>query len=269
MLGRQLVRTFEKENEVLAWDREELDITEEKAVIDKIKEIKPSWIINAAAYNDVDGAEADSRLVLKINGDGPLNLAKAAQEIGAGLVHYSSDYVFDGKQKGGYTENDEPKPISNYGRSKLAGEGVLKIQTKAYVVRTSRLFGTPAVSTQAKKSFVELMLDLAKIRNSLEVINEEFSNPTLADDLAEQTRELVMGDYENGIYHATNEGACSWYELAQEIFKIKGLEIKVNPVAGTVFKRPAKRPMYSSLINSKLPKMRSWQEALRDYLVKD
>lgn len=265
MLGQELAKVF-ADNEFFLWDKEELDITDVEMAAAKLAKLKPDLIINSAAYNNVDDCETNFELANKINSDGPQNLARIAKDLGATLVHYSTDYVFPGTNPEGYLENDQPEPRSKYAESKLGGEAVLNLHDKVYLVRTSRLFGRPATSEGAKKSFVDVMLKLGREKESLDLVHEEYSNPTYVVDLAQRTKEILVGDYEPGIYHVVNEGACTWYEFANEIFKQAGINVKINPVGSDKFPRPAKRPAYSSLINTKLPKMRTWQEALSEYL---
>jgi len=266
MLGQDLARVFEKESPIL-FDKEDIDITNREQVLNKIIELDPDIIINSAAYNAVDAAEEDFTIAQAVNAAGPANLAEAAQDIGAVLVHYGTDYVFEGTKKAGYKEDDIPKPISAYGLSKYIGEEQVKNKTnKYYIIRPSRLFGLPAVSSGAKKSFVDVMLKLADEKDSLDIVDEEFSNPTYSPDLAEQTYLILNQKVPYGIYHAANEGACTWHGFAKEIFKIAKKDVKINRVGGDKFPRPAMRPAYSSLKNTKLPKMRSWKLALKDYL---
>ncbi|MFH1426585.1 MAG: dTDP-4-dehydrorhamnose reductase [Candidatus Kerfeldbacteria bacterium] len=268
MLGQDLARVF-AEFSPIPLDREELDITDAEAVKKKFEELKPGTVINAAAYNAVDEAENDGgkRLADLVNANGPKNLAEACKTIGATFVHYSTDYVFDGENQAGYTEDDEPKPQSAYALSKRLGEvHALETEGNVYIVRTCKLFGKPGVSEAAKESFIELMLRLAQEKDELQVVDEELASPTYTPDLAQQTKVLLEGDYEPGIYHITNSGACTWYRFAQEIFEQSGIEIKLKKVKAEDFPRPAARPKYSILLNTKLPRMRSWEQALADYL---
>jgi dTDP-4-dehydrorhamnose reductase len=266
MLGQYLAQELTNDNLYL-WDREGLDITQVEDVAAKIKDLKPEIIINTAAYNDVDGAEKNEEIANLVNGEGPGYLAAAAQATGAILVHYSSDYVFAGEKVEGYQEDDRPSPISKYGYSKYLGEQrVVNNCNEYYLIRLSRLFGKMGVGLEVKKSFVDKILELAQSKKELEIINEEVSSPTYAKDLAEFTKALLISGEPYGIYHGANSGGCTWYELAQEIFKIKGLDIKLIPVAGDKFPRAAKRPAHSILLNTKFISIRSWREALEDYL---
>lgn len=317
MLGQELVKTFgrDKDYKVLAWDRVNLDITNEKQVNEKISKLKPKIIINAAAYNAVDKCEADKKeyeLAKKINGQAPGYLARAAKKIGAIFVHYSTDYVFDGKNPKisfepsacthvcatchlhkdfkpsiGYAEDAKPNPISNYGKSKLIGEReVQKVKGKYYLIRLSKLFGKPGKSEGAKKSFFDVMLGVGKKQggvhpvksllkrgarqseqfNGVKVVDEETSCFTYAPDLAKKTKEIIEAKKPYGIYHVVNNGACTWYEAVLELYGQAKLKTKVVPIPAKEYPRPAKRPYISTLINTKLNPLRSYKEALREYL---
>ncbi len=310
MLGQELVNLFRKDKdyEVLAWDRENLDITNEKEVNEKILKLKPAIIINTAAYNAVDKCEpvksdlpegksdhgswrTEYELAKKINGLAPGYLAKAAKKTGAVFVHYSTDYVFDGKvdiifepvgcshicatcelhksftPQVGYTEDAKPNPISNYGRSKLMGEReVRKVKGKYYLIRLSKLFGKPGKSESAKRGFFDVMLEVGKNNKEVKVVDEETSCFTYAPDLAKKTKEIIEARKPFGIYHVINSGACTWYEAVLELYKQAGIETKVIPITAKEYPRPAKRPYISSLINTKLNPLRSYREALKEYL---
>jgi dTDP-4-dehydrorhamnose reductase len=268
MLGQDLARAF-SDCSPLVWDRPELDITDAAAVLAAFENIKPGTVINAAAYNLVDKAEEDDgfAIAMKVNGEGPGNIARACAAVGATFVHYSTDYVFEGVKPEGYREDDTPNPQSRYAESKRAGEeGVLAAGGNAYIIRTCRLFGKPGASEGSKQSFVDLMLTLAEKRDTLDVVNEEVASPTYTPDLAQQTRVILEKPYGAGIYHVTNAGACTWFEFATEIFRIAGKQMTLNPVPASKFPRPAKRPAFSALQNTKLPPLRPWQEAVAAYL---
>ncbi len=272
MLGQELVRVFSADEnyQVLAWDAEDIDIADERQDREKIVLAKPEIIINVAAYNAVDKVEepAEFERAKILNGLAPGYLAQIAKKLGAVFVHYSSDYVFDGKASG-YKEKDRTSPVSNYGRSKLLGEQeVKKAGGKYYIIRTQKLFGRPAQNEGAKKSFFETMLKLAKTRFELEVVDEELSNFTYTPDLARQTKYLIEQNFSSGIYHITNEGApVTWCAAAVILFDLAGQkDIKVVPVSSDKFPRPAKRPKCSILINTKLPPLRPWPEALKEFL---
>jgi dTDP-4-dehydrorhamnose reductase len=272
-LGSQLLKALAEQNEILGWDKGEIDITDRDLILKKIGDVKPDLVINAAAYNSVDKCETSDEeyeLAKKINIDGPKFLAEACLKIGAILVHYSTDYVFDGKKRSGYAETDEPKPINRYGKTKFHGEKrILELSgqgLKWYLIRTSKLFGPMGESTFAKQSFFDLMLKLSMDKKVLEAVNNEVSCFTFTPDLAKATKQLIDGGRGYGIYHLTNSGACTWYEAAIELFKIAGKDIKVKPVQSSTLLRSAKRPKYSVLLNTKLPILRDYREALREYL---
>lgn len=264
MLGQDLVKVFsaDRHYEVIAWDIKELDITNRKEVFEKISKLKPEIIINAAAYTDVDGCESAKDVCMRINGEAVGYLAKAAKKIDAVLVYYSTDYIFDGKKKEGYVEDEKNiSPINVYGQSKALGERELQKNTnKYYLIRTSWLYG------KAGKNFVDTMLKLAQTQKKLRVVCDQHGKPTYTVDLAKRTKELLESGRDFGIYHITNEGETTWYEFAKKIFELAKVDIKVLPCTTEDFPRPAKRPEYSILINTKLPPLRSWKIALFEYL---
>lgn len=271
-LGGQLKKVFGK-YDVYSWDRDEIDIANRDQVLMKISDLQPNIIINAAAYNAVDKCEADEvelRAAQAINGDAPGYLAEAALEVGATLIHYSSDYVFNGEVTEEFEEDAQTNPINKYGETKLAGEkSVRKFADqglKYYIIRLSKLFGPKGESEVAKPSFFDVMLKLGRERESMDVVNEERSCFTYSPDLALWTKKLLEGDNEFGIYHFVNEGACTWYESVLELYKMAGINIQVNAVTSDKFPRPAKRPTCSVLKNTKFEKMRSYQDALKEYL---
>lgn len=272
-LGTQLVKIFAKGNEVLGWDKSEVDITDRELILKKVGEIKPELVINAAAYNAVDKCEDSDEeydLAKKVNIDGPKFLAEICLKIGATLVHYSTDYVFDGEKESGYEETDEPKPINRYGKTKFHGEKrVIELSgqgLKWYLIRTSRLFGPSGESETVKPNFFDSMLKLSREKNELSLIDGEKSCFTYTPDLARATKELVESGKGYGLYHLTNSGACTWYEAAIELFRLAGIKVKVLPIQADKLPRPAKRPKNSVLVNTKLPPLRDYRQALREYL---
>ncbi len=263
MLGHELVNVFKNGHDLVLWDRNEIDIAKRIEVIEKIGSLKPDVVINAAAYTAVDEAESNKDLVYKINGCAVGFLSNICKEIDSLFIHFSTDYVFDGHNQNGYKE-DYPtgNPLNIYGRSKMLGERMISdIKPKHYLIRTSWLFGKNG------KNFIETMLRLASEKKEIRVVNDQFGSPTYAKDLALKVRELIESGRPFGIYHITNSNSCSWYEFALKIFEFVNLKPVVRPVKSEEFRTPAKRPTYSVLINTKLPKTRTWEEALKDYLV--
>lgn len=267
MLGHDLVQAFSG-YDLTAWDRGDLDITNEEQVIKKILELNPEIVINAAAYTDVDGAEEDEKTAMQVNGEGPGFLAKACHQIGAILVHYSTEYVFEGTNKDGYAEKDKTKPVNVYGQSKLAGEILVQSHhNRYYIIRSSWLYGkAPQRGKPRGLNFIETMLKLSSESRTINVVEDQFGKPTYSKDLAIKTKEIIEQEEHFGIYHVTNEGECSWYEFALEIFKIKGIDVKVNPIKSEDYPLPTPRPQYAILKNTKIEKLRPWQEALKEYL---
>jgi len=285
-LGGQLARVLGNQYRLLLWDRGELDITDKEDLAEKIREHKPHIIINAAAYNAVDKCENDEKefaLARKLNGEAVGFIADAALAVGAKLVHYSTDYVFGGwsynenagvidkiKKQGGFREDDEVSPVNRYAETKRAGEEELikrgKNGLKYYLIRTSWLFGPQGESDLAKPSFFDTMLRLSETREALDAVDEEVSCFTYSPDLAQATKELIEEEREYGIYHIANSDPTSWYGAAKELFFLAGKKIRLNPVASDKFPRPARRPKYSVLKNTKLKPLRSYKKALEEYL---
>lgn len=277
MLGQALEALFrlDENYEVIGWDREEIDITKLIDQKEKIISLKPDIIINAAAYNAVDKCEESEEEYQKanlLNGQAPGDLAKIAQEIDAIFVHYSSDYVFSGHEnKKEFTEADRPNPISNYGRSKFLGEQEVQNKgEKYYIIRLSKLFGRPAKSENAKRSFFEIMLELgpkmARENKELSVVDEELSCFTYAPDLALATKRIIEQNQTFGIYHITNFEPATWYQATRELFKLAGQDVKLKAVGTDAFPRPAPRPKFSVLKNTKTKVLRSYLKALKEYI---
>lgn len=249
MLGFDLCKVFP---DAVKLTHRELDMTNKDHVLESIWRIKPDIVINAAAYTDVEGCEDKQELAFLVNGYGPGYIAEACNKIDATLVHFSTDYVFDGSNTE-YIESDTPNPINVYGRSKLIGEQEIAKKLDDYrIIRISWLFGTHG------KNFVETMLKLSSEMAEVKVVNDQFGKPTYTVDLAHKIMEI--SELEAGIYHMTNEGICSWYEFASAFID------NAIPCTSEEFPRKAKRPKYSSLVNTKTGPMRHWEEALNDYL---
>jgi dTDP-4-dehydrorhamnose reductase len=268
-LGRDLVTALGVE---VAWagGRSELDVTDAEAVVVTVRRVAPDVIFNAAAYNKVDGAESETARALEVNALGPRLLAQAATEAGALLVHFSTDYVFDGTSTRPYREEDCPHPLGAYGVSKLAGEGfVAGSRCKSLIVRSSGVFGRGG-NRQKGGSFVERVLEQARAGRPLRVVKDQVFSPTYAPDLARALKGLVeIGA--RGLFHVTNSGECSWHRLAVKTLEVVGLSAPVEEIRSAELAAPARRPSYSVLAPDRylslgLPPLRPWDEALAESL---
>jgi dTDP-4-dehydrorhamnose reductase len=249
MLGYALQQVFPQAH---FFGHHDVEISDENTVMKMVKQERPSVLINAAAYTDVDGCEDNRDHAFMVNGYGPGYIAAACSEIGAILVHYSTDYIFDGT-KPEYREDDPPNPISIYGESKLLGEVSIRKNMEDYrIIRTSWLFGSHG------KNFVDTILALSRQMPVVRVVNDQIGKPTYTLDLARITPEIIL--LEPGIYHITNEGKCSWYEFASAFIP------NAVPCSTAEFPRKAKRPAYSVLKNTKTFPLRSWKEAVTEYV---
>jgi dTDP-4-dehydrorhamnose reductase len=264
-LGSQLMKLYP---EAAGWDRGDVDVLDHEALRARIAALRPvpEAVINCVAFNDVDGAEDRPEQAFALNGDFVGRLAAQTKAMGIPLVHYSTNYVFDGA-RGSYGEDDAPAPLSVYGRSKLAGETQAAVNGgRWYVVRTAVIFGPKGPSELSKKSFVEIMLDLAARRDTIQVVSDEINSVTYAPDLAAATECLLDTLPPPGIYHAANSGEASWFDFAREIFRVAGKSVATVPVPSAHFPRKALRPSKAVLLNTKLPTLRSWQAALAEFL---
>lgn len=273
MLGQDLVNVFVSAgHEVIAVSRKDLDITDQTSVDAFIDQERPDVIINAAAYNAVDAIEADEMFerAMKINGEAPGFLAQAAARIGAKFVHFSTDYVFDGKGNQYYKEDDQVNPVSRYGASKLAGEqAAQQAGGQVFICRISKLFGMPGSGESAKENFVSLMFRLNQELPDLKIADEEHGLPAYSPDVARATLDLIETDYQPGIYHMVNEGEpVTVYGFAKEVFEMAGITENYRPVPRSEFPRAAKCPSYAPLKNTKLPPLRHRHEALKEFLQK-
>lgn len=265
-LGRAVNQQYagSTEYELINTDVADLDITDVDAVLAKVREIKPYAIINCAAYTAVDKCETEEDLACKINAIGARNLAIAAADTDAKLIHVSTDYVFSGDADTPYTEFDVPAPQSAYGRTKLAGEEFVKMFAKKYfIIRTAWLYGDGS-------NFVKTMLRLAETRDEVGVVADQFGSPTSALELAKSIVALVPTE-NYGIFHGTCEGQCSWADFAEKIFEKAGKATRVKRLTTEEYPTPTKRPAYSVLEN-KMFKLTtdfmfaSWEDALDVYM---
>ena len=260
-LGRELVQVL-SEDEVYAFDHRSLDISDRPAVFNAVQRARPSWVINAAAYNDVDGAELEKEKAFAVNAAGAGYLADAAAHAGAEIVHISTDYVFDGRKGEPYIETDRPDPLSVYGRSKYEGEiQVLNSAASACVLRTAWLYGAQG------KNFVKAIQASAEHGGPLRVVADQFGSPTWTRHLAEAINDLIRSPA-RGLFHVANRGACSRFEFAQAIV---GPGVEVQPITSSVASRPAPRPAYSALASVRWESagfklLPDWRTALAEFL---
>ena len=268
MLAKAVRNEF-KEEELICTDVEELDITNLEAVQEFIANSKPDLIINCAAYTAVDKAEEQEELAYKINAIGPKNLAIASKQNDSTLVHISTDYVFGGDKpvEQDYSEDDEKNPQAVYGTTKLAGEKFIEENcSKYYIFRTAWLYGEG-------NNFVRTMINLAKDRDEVSVVNDQHGSPTYAVDLASIIYQSIDKKIPFGVYNATNIGYTTWYDFTKKIYEIKNITCKVKPVTSEEFPRPAKRPLNSQMSKDKLLKnginIPTYEEALKRYLVNE
>lgn len=265
MLGWQLMKLFG--NNAIGWDRDDVDVLNNEKLKSKIQNLQPEAIINCAAYNDVDGAEIYQRTAFQLNAETPKILSDLCNSLDIPLVHFSTNYVFDG-EKGAYSESDTPNPQSVYAKSKFQGElNVIGRCKKYYLVRTSVIFGPKGQSKASKKSFVELMLKTAKEQSQIRAVEDQKYSLSYSVDLAKAVKTLFDDKKAFGVYHIINSGEASWFDFAKEIFLILKKNVNVLPVSSKEFARKAVLPAKSVLINNKLKKLRPWREALREYLI--
>ncbi len=274
MLGQDMTKEFEASYnwDTFSVDIERVDITQRSSVDFIIDKYEPQAVINCAAYNAVDRCEVEDeefKLAMRVNAEGPGNIAEICAQRNIIFFHFSTDYVFDG-QKGEYVENDQPNPINRYGQTKYEGEKkVIGFGGKFYLARVSKLFGKTGRSLMAKKSFFDKMISFAKENKTLKVVDDELSCFCYTPDIAAEVRKIIEQGAPYGIYHIVNEHPCTWYEAACELFKLINFKVEVIPVSAEEFPRPAKRPKSSVLLNTKLKPLRPYFEALEEYISKE
>ncbi|MEG0873246.1 MAG: dTDP-4-dehydrorhamnose reductase [Clostridia bacterium] len=264
MLGSELTSRLEEnlEYEIYGTTLKTLDICNKDAVCSMVKEIKPYYIINCAAYTNVDGCETNFELANAVNGLAVGNIAEAANLVDATLIQISTDYVFDGELAldSSYTEDMSPCPVSAYGKTKLLGEKNAATANKYYIFRTAWLYGQG-------NNFVRTMLKLAKTKDELTVVADQHGTPTCTTTLCEIIEQVLLKEPEYGIYHSTNEGFTTWYSFAKKIFELKGINIKVEPVDSDAYPTPTKRPHNSKLSKEKLHNVGIYPKNYEDVLV--
>lgn len=266
-LGYDIVKELKKQNiECYGATRKDFDIVDFEATEKFITNYMPDAVIHCAAYTAVDKAEDEQGLCYLVNASATENIAEICKKINSKMLYISTDYVFDGSKDGFYEVDDKPNPINVYGKTKLLGEqAVQRILDKYFIVRISWVFG------EHGNNFVKTMLRLGKERKEINVVADQYGSPTYTADLAPLLVEMIQTD-KYGIYHATNEGVCSWAEFAEEIFKIAVMDVKVNYITTAEYQTIAKRPMNSRLSKEKLIeksyfKLPIYIEALRQYFV--
>ena len=271
-LGTDLLACLRDSHEVLPWTYPGVDITRPEELRERLMDLAPDLLINTAAYNRVDDAEQEPAAAFSLNALAVRELAILCRDSGAALMHFSSDYVFDGSARTPYTEDDAPNPLSVYGVSKVAGEHFVKsILSKYYLVRTCGLYGTAGCWGKGT-NFVDTMVRLGQQGGAIRVVNDQWVTPTSPFELALHLKDLIEKE-SFGLYHMTNTGECTWFEFAREIFRILRLDPELTDVDTDAFGSRARRPAYSVLENRNadrigLQAFTSWDKALREYLVR-
>ncbi|MBX7152593.1 dTDP-4-dehydrorhamnose reductase [bacterium] len=270
-LGKDIQRVLKKDFTLAPVTHDQCDITKDAATQKFINESKPDWVINCAAWTDVPGCELDDQKAFTVNALGAKHVAAGCAKAKSKLIHISTDYVFDGNENQPYSETSLCRPVNVYGLSKLAGEHYIQMTHDQYfIIRTSGLYGIHP-NRGKKTNFVETMLKLAKERDVVKVVDDEILTPTFTLNLAQQIK-ILMGIDRYGIYHATNNGSCSWYEFTRKIFEIAKINTRLEKTTVKEFASPVKRPAYSVLKNLNLQNlgidfMKMWDAALEDYFL--
>lgn len=264
-LGHDIVNECNNRNiEAVGVDVEEMDITDAGKVAEVIKSGNYNAVIHCAAWTAVDKAEDEVELCTKVNVDGTRNIANICKELDIPMMYFSTDYVFDGQGETEWKEYDERYPLNVYGQTKYEGELIVETLPKHFIVRIAWVFGING------NNFIKTMLRLGKERGAVCVVDDQIGSPTYTYDLSKLVVDMIQTD-KYGIYHATNEGLCSWYEFACEIFKQAGMSVEVTPVDSNAFPAKAKRPNNSRMSKAMLDKngfgrLPTWQDALSRYL---
>lgn len=269
LLAAAILREFASAGDVLPLDRQTLDITDGQAVERVLAEARPDVVINCAAYNDVDGAEADARTAIDLNAIGVLHLSRAAAAVGASLVHYSTDFVFDGVTSRPYGEDDPPRPRGVYAASKLLGEWFALEHPGAYVLRVESLFGQPGPGG-ARVGSLGTIVRRIREGGAVPLFVDRTVSPSYTADVASATRRLLNERAAPGLYHCVNSGTVTWVEIATEAARLLERPLEITPITLDSARLKAPRPQYSALSNAKLAAvgipMPSWQDALRRHL---
>ncbi|MFH1231701.1 MAG: dTDP-4-dehydrorhamnose reductase [Planctomycetota bacterium] len=265
-LGTDIIKIFQSTWNIKGVTQDDIDITDFSGIQRLIKEYKPDVIINTAAYHNVPECEKNPEQSFLVNTIAVRNLAILCRALNIKLIHFSTDYVFDGKKRRPYHEDDIPNPLNVYAVSKLAGEFFVKLIPYYYLIRVASLFGTAGCLGKGGTNFVESILKLAKTDKKLEVTSNIICSPTYTYDAALKIKEMIQNNYPSGIYHLANSGFCTWYEFASEIFNLSNIKIKVEPKEEKEEQAGVRRPLFSPLTSKKLTPLRPWQEALKHYL---
>ena len=268
-LGTDLMKALRNEHEAIGLTHQDIEVTDYKSCL-LLKKHHPDIIINTAAFHKTDQCEEEPIKTFSVNAIGARNIAAISKEIEATTVFISTDYVFDGLKNEPYTEEDTPNPINTYGISKLAGEHYTKQNPKHYIIRLASLFGVAGASGKGG-NFVETMITKAKKNEPIAVVDDMWMSPTYTKDAAATIKKIVQSKLPFGTYHVTNQGYCTWFQFAKEIFKLLGLNPALTPIKTEQLKMKSKRPKFSALESIKLPKygiqIREWKQALHDYLI--
>lgn len=269
LLGAAIVREFGSDHELRGLDRAGLDITNSVAVETAIASSSPDVIINCAADNDVDGAEDDPARAFRVNAFGVLALARASTAAGAVLVHFSSDFVFDGETARPYIEEDRPNPRGAYGASKLLGEWFALESPRTYVLRVESLFGPPAPGGSRRGS-LGTIVDRIREGADVPVFVDRIVSPSCTPDIARAVRALLEKGVAPGLYHCVNDGCATWKEIAERAAALMGIELRMRALTLETASLRAKRPRYCAMSNAKLAaagiRLRPWEEALEEFL---
>jgi len=268
-LGTDLMKVFQDEHEVIGLTHQDIEVTDSDSCL-ILRKHHPDIIINTAAFHKTDQCEEEPLKTFSVNAIGARNIATMSKEIKATTIFISTDFVFDGSKNEPYTEDDAPNPINTYGISKLAGELYTKQNPKHYILRLASLFGVAGASGKGG-NFVETMITKAKRNETINVVDDMWMSPTYTKDAATTLKKIIESKLPFGTYHATNQGYCTWFQFAKEIFKITGINPTLTPIKTEQLKMKAERPRFSALKSIKLPKygiqMGGWKQALRDYLI--
>jgi dTDP-4-dehydrorhamnose reductase len=273
-LGSDVAAAFAAHGDtVTTFTHEQLEVSSLESVQSALESIHPDLVVNTAAYHHVEKCEADPALAFAVNGMGARNVAQVTDSLRASLIHVSTDYVFDGAKRAAYVEDDPTHPLNVYGNTKLSGEHFVRsINPRHFVVRVSAIYGENPCRAKGGLNFVELMLKLSREREELRVVDDEFVTPTPTVDIAQQLLELSRSS-QYGLYHATAEGSCSWYEFAAAIFELTETKVRLERARPGEFPAKVPRPKYSVLENAALKskglnRFTHWQDGLARYLTK-